>query len=153
MGPIHRSTLIFIHGGGVGPWMWADQAAFFSGEHRVHTPVLPGHDPRRPEEFTTHAAAAHSVAGQTALQEAGGRVTVVGFSLGGQTAIQLAAAYPEKVDRPVVVSSLLEPRRGAPVLAALAAAAAPLSGSRLFTRAQARQLLIPAERFEDYYAL
>ncbi|WP_458779647.1 alpha/beta fold hydrolase [Arthrobacter sp. D3-16] len=146
-----RSTLVFIHGGGVGPWMWKAQIADFSAEYDVVTPTLPGHDIHRPSVFSTHKQAAEAVACQVGLLEHPRPVTVVGFSLGGQTAIQLTASYPQLVDRLVVVSSLLRPWRGAGALGLLAAGSAPLSRNRRFAKAQAAQLSIPPSMVKDYY--
>ena len=146
------SSLGFIHGGGVGPWMWEAQTAYFSRDYTVLTPTLPGHHLRERGSFTSHADAADAVAHEVGLQERG-PVTVIGFSLGGQTAIQLAASHPDQVERLVVVSSLLSPWRGSGALGLIAAASAPLSRNRRFARAQAAQLEVPAARFEDYYAL
>lgn len=148
-----RPTLVFIHGGGVGPWMWADQTAHFSADYSVLTPTLPGHHLHDPSSFSTHAEAAKEVARETGLLGLSRPVTVIGFSLGGQTATQLAALYPDHVERLVVVSSLMSPWPGATVFGVLAAASAPLSRSRCFARVQAAQLAVPAEMFDDYYAL
>ena len=146
-------TLVFLHGGGVGPWMWAEQEAYFARDFTVLTPTLPGHHPRGRSSFTTHVRAAEAVAAEIGLPERRRPVTVIGISLGGQTAIQLAASYPGCVERLVVVSSLLSPWRGAAVLGLLAAGSAPLSRSRRFAAAQAAQLGVPEIMFEHYYAL
>lgn len=122
-----HATLLFIHGGGVGPWMWAEQVAFFARNVTVLTPTLPGLHPQRQSTFFTHAQAAGAVAEETGLLERPHPVTVIGRSLGGQTAIQLAASYPAHVERLVVVSSLLSPWHGATALSLLAAGSAPLS--------------------------
>ena len=147
------STLVFIHGGGVGPWMWADQVAYFSRDHRVHTPTLPGHDLDDSTTFSTTDAAAHAVARQIGLDELPAPVTVVGFSLGGQVALQLAATWPERVHRLVVVSSLVEPWPFAGAISLGAGASSLLGKSRRFASLQARQLKIPAEQFDSYFAL
>lgn len=133
--------------------MWAEQVAFFARNFTVLTPTLPGHHPQRQSTFFTHAQAADAVAEETGLLESPHPVTVIGLSLGGQTAIQLAASYPAHVERLVVVSSLLSPWHGATALSLLAAGSAPLSRSRRFAGAQAAQLGIPLAMFEDYYAL
>jgi pimeloyl-ACP methyl ester carboxylesterase len=148
-----RSTLVFIHGGGVGPWMWGHQVDCFSPDFTVLTPVLPGHDTHARSVFSTHLEAAEAVARQVGLAEQPRPVTVIGFSLGGQTAVQLAASYPNLVNRLVVVSSLLQPWGGAGALGLVAAGAAPLSRNRRFAKAQAAELSVPPALFEEYYAL
>jgi len=133
--------------------MWADQAASFSHDFAVLTPTLPGHHLNGQSSFSTHTGAAEAVADDVGLLELPRPVTVIGFSLGGQTAIQLAASYPDHVERLVVVSSLTSPWPCATALGFLAAASAPLSKTRRFARVQAAQLSVPEGSFEDYYAL
>ncbi|WP_308798874.1 alpha/beta fold hydrolase [Agromyces silvae] len=146
--------LVLIHGGGVGPWMWRAQADAFSTRFDVCTPTLPGHDPARPgEEFGDHEAAARSVAEQAGLDRPGPPATVVGFSLGGQVALTLAAMHPDRVGRLVVVSSIVEPM---PSMAASVGLLRPMIGltrNERFARAQARTLFVPDADFADYFAL
>ncbi|MGP5014786.1 alpha/beta fold hydrolase [Glutamicibacter ardleyensis] len=148
-----RHHLILIHGGGVGPWMWRAQRSYFEYEFSVHTPTLPGHDPTRPDHYTTRAAAAESIAKQVHLAQLEGTVSVIGFSLGGQIAIELSSMFPSKIQSTVVVSSLLRPRWGSSLTARVGASAAPLTRARRFARLQARQLRIPADQFDAYFEL
>lgn len=133
--------------------MWRAQREYFGGTHQVHTPPLPGHDPHHPETYTTHLHAAHSIAQRIGLDELEGEVSIVGFSAGGQVAIELAAAYPQRVTRTVVVSSLMRPWPLASGLAAVSGWATPLTRHESFARLQARQLGIPATDFPAYFAL
>ena len=146
-------ALIFIHGGGVGPWMWRQQVEHFAERFTIHTPTLPGHDPSARDEYTSHADAARSIAEQVDLDALGGDITVVGFSVGGQVAIEFASRYAEQVARTAVVSSILKPWRSASFLAWVSAASAPLARNRSFARAQAKQLYVPEEDFDAYFAL
>lgn len=145
--------LVFIHGGGIGPWMWRQQVEHFGHGVTVHTPTLPGHDHASNSVYTVHADAARSIAKQISLDTLGGKVTVIGFSVGGQVAIEFASMFLEQVAGTVVVSSLVRPWRAASLLAQTSAAAAPLARSRRFARAQAKQLYIPDEDFDAYFAL
>ncbi|NKX50270.1 alpha/beta hydrolase, partial [Arthrobacter deserti] len=142
--------LVLVHGGGVGPWMWARQLSGLADGFHVVAPVLPGHDPEEASVFTTHGDASGRLAELIGPRRNGLPVTVAGFSLGGQTALQLAADHPHLVDRLVVVSSLAAPYPLAPLMRPLMVAAAPLVRCRAFARAQARQLSIPPELFGDY---
>jgi len=151
----HAGTrhLIFIHGGGVGPWMWDRQRQYFSTDFTVHTPTLPGHDPASRTRYFSHSHAAAAIAAQIGIRELTGEVTVVGFSAGGQVAIELATLFPGHINRTVVVSSLVSPWRSAPLLAHVAGLAAPLAQIRGFARAQARQLVIPDAHLDAYLLL
>lgn len=145
-----RAHLILLHGGGVGPWMWRPIARELGDEVTVHTPTLPGHTPDGRGRFRDHDSAVACVAEQVGLDSLAGEVTVVGFSLGGQTAIRLAERFPSRVHRLGVVSSLLRPQRGAALTAGLAALATPLARNPKFAQAQARELLLPDELFPAY---
>jgi pimeloyl-ACP methyl ester carboxylesterase len=145
--------LVFVHGGGVGPWMWRGQRAHFEDKYRIHTPVLPGHDPEDRSGYTSHAEAAQSIAEQIGLAHISGEITVIGFSLGGQVAIVFADMFPEKVARTAVISSLVTPWRTARVLSSIAGLAAPLSRLETFARRQARELYIGADDFDEYFVL
>lgn len=117
---------------------------------KVSVPALPGHGDGTRSTFTDHARAADAVAVELGLAHAGAPVTVAGFSLGGQTAIRLTSAYPQRVERLVVVSSLLRPMPGAGAAAAVVRASAPLARQPWFARLQARQLGVPDEWFDRY---
>lgn len=145
--------LIFVHGGGIGPWMWRAQKEFLEGRFHIHALVLPGHSPDGSGQYTTHADAARSIAEQTNLDTLQGDVRVIGFSVGGQVAMELAAAHPHRVAGTVVVSSVVQPWRLAASVAALSAAAVPLARLRSFARAQARQLYVGEHDFEAYFEL
>lgn len=148
MGDSATRHLVFVHGGGVGPWMWRRVTEELVG-FEIHTPVLPGHGPDS-SSFTTTAAAASDIAGQIGLERLDGEVTLVGFSAGGQVAVKLASMHPDRIARVCIVSSLLEPLRGGPALAAIVSAFAPLARLRSFARLQAQQLHIPDDDFERY---
>jgi pimeloyl-ACP methyl ester carboxylesterase len=153
-----RPHLIFLHGAGLGAWMWDKQRQFFDRDYEVHTPTLPGHGPfdgatANDADFLSHAHAAESIARQVGLEYLEGDVTVIGFSLGGQVAIELSTMFPEKVTRTVVVSSLLRPWRIAGLYIRAAVAAAPSRRSELQARAYAQQLYLQHEHFDSYFAL
>jgi pimeloyl-ACP methyl ester carboxylesterase len=142
---VTQPVLVFLHGGGVGAWMWDEQVAHFSRDFDVRTPTLPGHDPATSTTFTSHADAAARIA-----RDLDRPATVVGFSLGGQTALRLCADRPDLVDRLVVVSSLTRPVSGGSAAARLSAALLPLARRRWFARLQARELHVPDALFERY---
>lgn len=145
--------LILIHGGGVGPWMWRRQVEHFADDFAVHTPTLPGHSRDAVNDYTTNRDAAESVAHQVGLADLEGETTVVGFSVGGQVAIEVAQLFADQVDRLAVVSSLVEPMPGASVLGMMSSWATPLARNERFARAQAKQLYIGDDDFADYFAL
>jgi pimeloyl-ACP methyl ester carboxylesterase len=153
-----RPHLIFLHGAGLGAWMWDKQREFFEREYVVHTPTLPGHgmfDGAIPGDavYLSHQHAAGSVARQVGLDSLEGDVTVIGFSLGGQVVIELSTMFPEKVTRTVVVSSLLRPWRIAGLYIQAAVALAPRTTTEAVARVHAQQLYLEPEHFDSYFAL
>ena len=98
--------VLFIHGLGSSTRDWERQTPVFSDSHRVITVDLRGHGrsdkPTNPYSIEMFS---NDVAGLlTQLDLA--PVAVVGISLGGMVAFQLAADRPELIDKLVVVNAL-----------------------------------------------
>jgi pimeloyl-ACP methyl ester carboxylesterase len=98
-------AIVFVHGLS-GSWPnWLEQLPVFAEEHRVITMDLPGfgHSPM-PTERITISAYARMLDG---LLEALGvsAATLVGNSMGGFVSAELAIAFPERVERLVLVSA------------------------------------------------
>ena len=133
--------------------MWRSQRAFFDERFRVHTPTLPGHNPLTSDNYTTHARSAQSIAEQIDLPRLEGNIVVIGFSVGGQVAIEFAEMFPDRVTAVAVVSSLVRPWRSAALYVWLAGLAAPLAKRREFSRLQASQLGLPDDDLDAYIEL
>ncbi|HEY5288298.1 MAG TPA: alpha/beta hydrolase [Solirubrobacteraceae bacterium] len=125
-------AIVFVHGLS-GSWPnWLEQLPVFGAEHRVIAMDLPGfgHSPM-PKEQITISMYARILDGL--LETLGvSAATVVGNSMGGFVSTELAIAYPQRVERLVLISAAgistyrhrdverIEPylRRLAPILAA-----------------------------------
>lgn len=96
--------LVFVHGLS-GSWPnWLEQLPVFATEHRVIAMDLPGfgHSPM-PHERITISGYARLLDGL--FDELGiGAATLVGNSMGGFVSAELAIAFPERVERLVLVS-------------------------------------------------
>ncbi len=102
-----RPTILFLHGTRLNAGQWAAQIAALEDEFRCVAIDLPGHGTRRDERFTLDAAAARVV---EAIDEmGGGRAVLVGLSLGGYVAIDVASRHPAKVAGLVLAGSTAEP--------------------------------------------
>jgi len=77
------------------------------------------------------------------LERETGPATVVGFSLGAQLAVLLAARRPDLVADAVVISAQAEPLRAVRPTLALLRLTAGLARNERFARLQARELFIP----------
>ena len=93
-GPHEAETIIFLHGSMVAGWMWTEQIAGLSVTHRTIVPDLPGLGRSGSEEWTSFAGVAEAV-GADLAQRAPEGAHVVGLSLGGIIALNLATSRPE----------------------------------------------------------
>lgn len=99
---------LFVHGIRTSSSMWRGQlAALHATGHRALAVDLPGHGARIGEPFTVDAAIA---AIDDGVRELGGRVLLVGLSLGGYFSIEYAARHPHGVAGLVAASCSTRPR-------------------------------------------
>jgi pimeloyl-ACP methyl ester carboxylesterase len=106
-GPEDAPTLVFLHGTRVTRAMWDPQVAGLADRFRVVTVDLPGHGVLA--DMTFRMARAVAIA-SSVIDRNGGRAIVIGQSLGGYVAMELAAAHPEMVAGLVLCNSTTEPR-------------------------------------------
>jgi pimeloyl-ACP methyl ester carboxylesterase len=106
-GPPGAPAVVFIHGTRLTRGMWRAQMDDLRDAYRVIALDLPGHGTNAGEPFTV-ARAADAVA-RVVEEAAGGRAVVVGLSLGGYVAMDLAARRPELVRGLVLSGATAEP--------------------------------------------
>lgn len=143
-------AVLLLHGGGVGGWMWDPVRVHLDAGLRLRlvVPDLPGHDHSADEDYVSHD---ETLAGLESLIESeSGPVAVVGFSLGAQLAILLAARRPDLVDRVVIVSAQARPTPAPGLTLALLGATAGLAKQEWFAKLQAKELFVPDELLADY---
>ena len=103
-----RRSIVFLHGTRLTSAQWRPQVEALGDEFECLALDLPGHGGRLTERFDL-AGAADSVA-QAIDVDAGGRAIVVGLSLGGYVAMDLAARWPDRVSGLVLAGATAEPR-------------------------------------------
>lgn len=91
--PNGSKSILFIHGIGASSWMWWQQVSAFP-DYQVITVDLPGHGKNASTPWisladTTDLIAQHVIKNRV--------VHIVGLSLGGHVALELARCYPEKI--------------------------------------------------------
>jgi pimeloyl-ACP methyl ester carboxylesterase len=145
-------TVVLLHGVGTSGWMWRKLAAALAGEFHVVIPDLPGHGRSNAQPWISMADTVASVIDVMASSSPSGRAHVVGLSLGGHVAVQMAADFPESVESAIGsgVNVLPFPH---PVMMRLGGLVmAPFTSSGPMLRANAKALGVPADDFDDYRA-
>jgi len=105
-------TIVFLHGGGGGGWMWRPQVETLKGEYHLLAPDLPEHGRSADIKPFAIADAALRVADLIRTRAHDGKAHVVGLSEGAQIVVALLASAPELVDRAVVSSALVQKMPG-----------------------------------------
>lgn len=103
-----QPTIVFLHGTRLTGASWAAQVAELAEEFHCLVPDLPGHGTAADLDFTL-AGAAERVAELIEGEAHGGRAIVVGLSLGGYVAMDVAARWPERVRGLVISGATAEP--------------------------------------------
>jgi len=99
-------TIVFLHGGGVGGWMWQPVIKHLP-EYRCLAPDQPEHGGSRQIGPFSMELSAEKVAELIRDQAHGGKAYVVGLSEGAQITVQLLVTVPERVEKAIVSSALL----------------------------------------------
>jgi len=106
-GPDGAPPIVFVHGAMMGRNVWQPQVDRLGDRFRCIRVDLPGHGTRADQPFTLEAA---MEAVETAIDDAGGgRVVLVGLSLGGYVSMAVAARTPGRVRGLVIADCTREP--------------------------------------------
>jgi len=100
-------AVLFIHGLGSSTLDWEYQLPYFSKNYRTIAIDLKGHGKTKSSEETYSIKGfANDVA--SFLKEETKPVTIIGISMGGMVAFQLAVDYPHLVKKMVIINSFVE---------------------------------------------
>ena len=114
-GPASAPTIIFLHGGGSGGWMWQPQWETFPDYH-ILVPDLPEHGQSAAiKPFSTQDSACR-VEELICTRAHDGKAHLVGLSEGAQVALALLALHPELIYHAILSSALVRPMPGASLL-------------------------------------
>ena len=106
-GPAGAPPIVFVHGTRLTRTAWTAQVEALSDRYRVIALDLPGHGSLAERQFTLDAAAGELA--RVIETAAGGRAVVVGLSLGGYVAMDLASRRPELIRALVLSGASQEP--------------------------------------------
>jgi len=107
VGPVDAPPIVFVHATRQNRGMWRPQQVGLADSFRIITLDLPGHGAITDRAFRLQRAV-QQVA-RTIDEGAGGRAVVVGISLGGYVAMELAAQHPERVAGLMICGATTEP--------------------------------------------
>jgi pimeloyl-ACP methyl ester carboxylesterase len=110
-GPDSAPTIVFLHGGGAGGWMWEPVIQLLPDYHCL-APDQPETGGSREIKPFSMGLAAQKTAELIRAHAHGGKAIVVGLSEGAQVAVQLLATAPEVVEKAIITSALLRPIPG-----------------------------------------
>ena len=110
-GPRDATTIVLLHGGGVGSWMWQPVIRLLQ-DYRCLAPDQPEHGGSSQIRPFSMQLAADKTAELIRDQTSGGRACIVGLSEGAQITVQLLATAPERVEKAIISSALLRPIPG-----------------------------------------
>lgn len=96
LGPPDAPAIVFLHGTRLSRSQWLPQIRRLSKRYRCVAVDLPGHGARGGEPWSIDAARDGVIAAIDA-EVPSGRVVIVGLSLGGFVAIEVAEAAPDRV--------------------------------------------------------
>ena len=105
-------TIIFLHGGGGGGWMWQPQVDALKEKYHLLVPDLPEHGRSAAIKPFTISGSVNLIAELIHEQAIGGKAHVVGLSEGAQITIALLAAAPKLIDHAIISSALVRPMAG-----------------------------------------
>jgi len=144
-----QPTVLFLHGASVTSWMWQDHLDALPDAHTL-APDLPGLGRNAHAGDFSIRAAAEDLAALVRQRAKGGAAHIVGHSLGGAVAAQLAAAHPDVVRSVVLIGVTTRPIPFERAFVSGTLAMTRLARRPRLLRLQARALSVPAAFRETF---
>jgi pimeloyl-ACP methyl ester carboxylesterase len=151
-GPAAAPTLVFLHGGGIGAWMWRKHVAAFEQDYHCLAPDLPEQGQSTDAGEFSMARAVQAVAELIHTRAHDGRAHLVGLSLGAQVGAGVLAVAARLADRSLLTGTLTQPMLGAGLIQPMMQWYAPVKDWEFMIRANFRQLGLPEEYYADFAA-
>ncbi len=149
-GASNPEMLVFLHGGGVGGWMWDKQVEHFSANYHCLVPEILDLSDSNADEFTIEKAANDLILLVESVNT-DKAVSIVGFSLGAQIAISALSIRSYMFSFAMINSALVKPVPFAKILVKLMIPTLPLAKNRAFSDIQAKSMYVGQEYLEKYY--
>ena len=153
-GDTTHPSILFLHGGGGGGWMWQPQVEALKEDYHLLVPDLPEHGQSAAIKPFSISGSVELVAELIRTQARGGKAHVVGLSEGAQITVALLAAAPELVDHAIISSALVREMPGmnwfgAGTWAAMYRSIEPLNKYAWWARLNMRSNGIPEQYLQE----
>ncbi len=150
-GPAGAPPVVLLHGVGTTGWMWRRLVAD-AADLRLLVVDLPGHGDSAGRPWVSLADTVAAVADLVGDRVPGGRAHLVGLSLGGYVATELAARHGDRVASALVSGVNVLPFPRPRLMRVMGRVVSPLMTTTPLLRANARALGVPPEDFDGYAA-
>ena len=146
-----KDIVILLHGGGLAPWNFREEAEQLKDHYHVIIPVLDGHS-GSDRNFTTIESNACEII-DFIDEKCSGRVFLMGgLSLGGQILVEILSRRPDICRFAIIESALVVPMRATyALIQPTFSLCYPLVKKRWFAKLQFESLHIKKDYFEEYY--
>ena len=146
-----ENIIIFLHGGGLAPWNFREEANRLKDDYHVIIPVIDGHS-GSDRDFTTIGSNADEVINFIDEKCSGSVFMICGLSLGGQILVDILSKRKAICRFAIIESALVLPMRTTHALIKPTISLCyPLVKKRWFAKLQFQSLHVRKEYFDDYY--
>ena len=145
-------VIVLLHGGGLAPWNYFEEAALLKERYHIVIPVLDGHN-GSDRDFTTIEDNARAIIAYIDERFKGKVLLIGGLSLGGQILVEMLSQRRDICKFALIESALTLPMRITAALIRHAFSLSyPLIRQRWFAKLQFAALRIKPSLFEAYFS-
>ncbi|MGB7538782.1 MAG: alpha/beta hydrolase, partial [Anaerolineales bacterium] len=142
-------SIVFIHGTGVGGWMWQSNINELIDYHCILVD-LPGHGNSNDQEWISLEDSAYKISDIIRAHTKTKKAHIVGASLGGSVAFSLLCIAPELVDHTLISGTSLLPMPGGMIFKAMIRLIAPIMKKDIVLRAALKALNLSEEGYGQF---
>ena len=146
-----KNIIIFLHGGGLAPWNFCEEAKQLKEKYHVIIPVLDGHS-GSDRDFTTIESNANEIINFIDKKCSGCVFMIGGLSLGGQILVEILSKRKDICRFAIIESTLVLPMRTTyALIKPTFSLCYPLVKKHWFAKLQFNSLHIKKDYFDEYY--
>lgn len=146
-----KEVIILLHGGGLAPWNFYEEAELLKDKFHVDIPVLDGHS-GSDRDFTTIEDNANEIINYIDETYSGNVLMIGGLSLGAQVLVEILSKRKNICKYAVIESALVLPMRTTyALIRPTFSLCYPLVKKRWFARLQFNSLRMKEKFFDEYY--